>query len=64
MEHANFFEALATEYSKAATRGNWNDGLSSFDSRRKARANDGGDAVGANEDEGEDMFRAAGIAAE
>jgi ribonucleoside-diphosphate reductase beta chain len=25
VEHANFFETRATEYSKAATRGNWND---------------------------------------
>ena len=23
VEHANFFEARATEYSKVATRGNW-----------------------------------------
>ena len=23
VEHANFFEARATEYSKAATRGDW-----------------------------------------
>ncbi len=27
VEHANFFETRATEYSKAATRGNWNDGV-------------------------------------
>jgi ribonucleoside-diphosphate reductase beta chain len=25
VEHANFFETRATEYSKAATRGNWNE---------------------------------------
>jgi ribonucleoside-diphosphate reductase beta chain len=25
VEHANFFEARATEYSKSATKGNWND---------------------------------------
>ena len=25
VEHANFFEARATEYSKGATQGNWND---------------------------------------
>ena len=25
VEHANFFETRATEYSKAATTGNWND---------------------------------------
>ena len=28
----------ATEYSKAATRGNWQDVWSSFDQRRKAKA--------------------------
>ena len=25
VEHANFFETRATEYSKVATRGNWNE---------------------------------------
>jgi ribonucleoside-diphosphate reductase beta chain len=47
VEHANFFETRATEYSKAATRGNWNDVWSSFDQRQKAKkgeeANDAGD---------------------
>ena len=38
VEHANFFETRATEYSKAATRGNWNDVWSSFDQRQKAKA--------------------------
>jgi ribonucleoside-diphosphate reductase beta chain len=45
VEHANFFEARATEYSKAATRGDWHGGegvWSSFDQlmeKRKATAN-------------------------
>jgi len=30
-EHANFFEARATEYSKAATRGEWSDVWKGFD---------------------------------
>jgi ribonucleoside-diphosphate reductase beta chain len=38
VEHANFFETRATEYSKAATRGSWNDVWTNFDQRRKARA--------------------------
>ncbi len=38
VEHANFFETRATEYSKAATKGNWNDVWSSFDQRRNAKA--------------------------
>ena len=62
VEHANFFETRATEYSKAATRGQWNDVWDSFDKRQTARkgpapAND------APEDEG-DMFSRAGVAAE
>jgi ribonucleoside-diphosphate reductase beta chain len=40
VEHANFFETRSTEYSKGATRGNWNDVWSNFDSRRKVKAND------------------------
>jgi ribonucleoside-diphosphate reductase beta chain len=47
VEHANFFETRATEYSKGATRGNWQDVWSSFDKRQKAKkgeeANDQGD---------------------
>jgi ribonucleoside-diphosphate reductase beta chain len=68
VEHANFFETRATEYSKAATRGNWNEVWDNFDRRQKAKAkaaNDpaqGGDAEGAGEDG--DMFSAAGVAAE
>lgn len=60
VEHANFFETRATEYSKGATRGNWNDVWSAFDKRQKKSA--------ANEvavvDDSEDMFKQAGIAAE
>jgi ribonucleoside-diphosphate reductase beta chain len=63
VEHANFFEQRATEYSKGATRGNWNEVWDSFDKRQKAKS---GKADVANEDEagGEDMFAKAGIAAE
>ncbi len=64
VEHANFFEQRATEYSKAATRGTWNEVWDGFDKRQKAK---GGKA--ANEDPGAgesggDMFSAAGVAAE
>ena len=38
VEHANFFETRATEYSKAATRGDWNTVWDSFDRRQKAKA--------------------------
>src|SRR5215218_377736 len=42
VEHANFFETRATEYSKAATRGNWGEVWDNFDRRQKAKAaNDG-----------------------
>ncbi len=40
VEHANFFEARATEYSKAATRGDWHGGdgvWSNFDALMKKR---------------------------
>ena len=53
VEHANFFETRATEYSKAATKGNWNDVWSSFDKRQKAKAANEEDAA---VDEGPDMF--------
>jgi ribonucleoside-diphosphate reductase beta chain len=33
VEHTNFFEGRATEYSKAATKGEWNDVWRSFDAR-------------------------------
>ena len=35
VEHANFFETRATEYSKASTRGEWGQVWSSFDNRKK-----------------------------
>jgi len=61
VEHANFFETRATEYSKAATRGQWGDVWESFDRRQNAKA--AKDA--ANEDAGHaDMFGHAGVAAE
>jgi ribonucleoside-diphosphate reductase beta chain len=44
VEHANFFEARATEYSKAATTGRWdgNDGVwSEFDRLISRRAETG-----------------------
>jgi ribonucleoside-diphosphate reductase beta chain len=61
VEHANFFETRATEYSKAATRGQWNDVWDAFDTRQKAKV-----SKAANEEPGEtgDMFSAAGVAAE
>ncbi len=40
VEHANFFETRATEYSKGATRGDWNTVWTNFDARRKVKAND------------------------
>ncbi len=71
VEHANFFETRATEYSKAATRGNWGEVWDNFDRRQKAKAaaNDGsgGEAAEAKAEDGEgtgDMFSAAGVAAE
>ena len=69
VEHANFFETRATEYSKAATKGNWNDVWENFDRRQKAKAsaaNDGDDGLSAEastQAEG-DMFSRAGVAAE
>src|SRR6478752_2504273 len=59
VEHANFFETRATEYSKAATRGDWNSVWDNFDRRMKAKsdaaANDGAGAAG-EDGEGPDMF--------
>jgi ribonucleoside-diphosphate reductase beta chain len=68
VEHANFFETRATEYSKAATRGNWGEVWDSFDRRKGAKAaNDvpslSADAL-AQAEGGEDMFARAGMAAE
>jgi ribonucleoside-diphosphate reductase beta chain len=60
VEHANFFEQRATEYSKAATRGNWGEVWDNFDRRKDAKAaND----VPAEEGDA-DMFARAGMAAE
>jgi ribonucleoside-diphosphate reductase beta chain len=71
VEHANFFETRATEYSKAATRGNWNEVWDNFDRRMKAKSAAANDAAGgedsadeASEKAGPDMFEAAGVAAE
>jgi ribonucleoside-diphosphate reductase beta chain len=44
VEHANFFEARATEYSKAATTGQWHgaDGVwATFDTMMSKRSGDG-----------------------
>jgi ribonucleoside-diphosphate reductase beta chain len=54
VEHANFFETRATEYSKAATRGNWNDVWSSFDGRRNAKKSEA--ANEADEGDGPGLF--------
>jgi ribonucleoside-diphosphate reductase beta chain len=63
VEHANFFETRATEYSKAATKGNWNEVWDNFDRRQKAKAaNDESSEASAKEDP--DMFGHAGVAAE
>jgi ribonucleoside-diphosphate reductase beta chain len=66
VEHTNFFETRATEYSKAATRGNWQDVWSSFDQRRKAKgsaANEVGEAEGPGLF-GDEGAGAQGVAAE
>ncbi len=54
VEHANFFEQRATEYSKGATKGNWQDVWSTFDKRSGAgkAANAEDDAV----DDGPGLF--------
>jgi ribonucleoside-diphosphate reductase beta chain len=67
VEHANFFETRATEYSKAATKGNWNEVWDNFDRRQKAKAANDGEGEGAEASGGEgegDMFSHAGVAAE
>jgi ribonucleoside-diphosphate reductase beta chain len=66
VEHANFFETRATEYSKAATKGNWNEVWDNFDRRQKAKAaNDGEGLADESAKDGEgDMFSHAGVAAE
>jgi ribonucleoside-diphosphate reductase beta chain len=67
VEHANFFETRATEYSKAATRGDWNTVWDSFDRRQKAKSDAAANDAAAGSDaggEGPDMFEASGVAAE
>ena len=61
VEHANFFEQRATEYSKAATKGDWNQVWNSFDQRQKAKA--ANDVPREVEAEG-GLFESAGVAAE
>jgi ribonucleoside-diphosphate reductase beta chain len=63
VEHANFIETRATEYSKAATKGNWGDVWESFDRRQKAKSDAANDSVKEDDDTG-DMFSAAGVRAE
>jgi ribonucleoside-diphosphate reductase beta chain len=53
VEHANFFETRATEYSKGATKGNWQDVWSSFDKRQKAKKGEEANDLG---DEGPGLF--------
>lgn len=60
VEHANFFETRATEYFKAATRGNCSEAWDNFDRRKGAKA--ANDVPAAEGDE--DMFARAGVAAE
>ncbi len=68
VEHANFFETRATEYSKGATKGNWQDVWSSFDNRRGAKAkaaNEAGTGGEGEADAGPGLFDAGGsVAAE
>jgi ribonucleoside-diphosphate reductase beta chain len=65
VEHANFFETRATEYSKAATRGNWNEVWENFDRRQKAKAEAANDEGTEGSEGGDpDMFGHAGVAAE
>jgi ribonucleoside-diphosphate reductase beta chain len=60
VEHANFFETRATEYSKAATKGQWTDVWDAFDNRMTAK-----NAAAANEDSADGgLFGHAGVAAE
>ena len=63
VEHANFFETRATEYSKGATKGNWQDVWANFDQRRKAKTSEPANEAGIDASE-PDMFGAAGVAAE
>src|SRR3546814_15009732 len=60
VEHANFFETRATEYSKGATRVDWNSVWTSFDSRKKAKTSEDAAPAGDSENDGEDMFAKPG----
>ena len=64
VEHANFFETRSTEYSKAATRGDWGQVWTSFDKRKKGTKGEIVGAEPAKADDGEDMFEAAGVGVE
>jgi ribonucleoside-diphosphate reductase beta chain len=58
VEHANFFETRATEYSKAATKGNWGEVWDMFDRRQGAKV-----VVAANDaPEGADLLAGVGAA--
>ncbi|RZL28411.1 MAG: ribonucleotide-diphosphate reductase subunit beta, partial [Sphingomonas sp.] len=61
VEHANFFEQRATEYSKAATKGQWNDVWDSFDKRQTAKK---GPIANVDLSEVRDMFSMTDVAAE
>jgi ribonucleoside-diphosphate reductase beta chain len=68
VEHANFFETRATEYSKGATRGDWNTVWSSFDKRQGAKAkglaaNEAGAGDEGAVDAGPGLFDAGGAGA-
>jgi len=62
VEHANFFETRATEYSKGATRGDWQSVWSNFDQRRKAKTGEAANEGAAGEGE-PDMFGGVGVQA-
>jgi ribonucleoside-diphosphate reductase beta chain len=60
VEHANFFETRATEYSKGATKGQWTDVWDAFDRRKAAKVS----VPVANEDASEAGLFGPGVAAE
>jgi ribonucleoside-diphosphate reductase beta chain len=64
VEHLNFFETRATEYSRAATRGNWGEVWNNFDRRKNAKAANDGSSAEAPARADDDMFTRAGVAAE
>ena len=61
VELSDLVEERATEYSKAATKGDWNQVWNSFDQRQKAKA--ANDVPEVAEAEG-GLFQSAGVAAE